>query len=224
MTFTDPDEPRTDLRTRLDRAWMRLQRATLRRRRPLAAVLTAAAVWAALAATSSPAPATVPVLVAARDLAAGTALSADDLVSVAFRPGSAPSVVLRDPDELAGRLLAAPVIEGEPITPVRLVGDDLAAAQPGQRVVPLRLADPAMVALLEVGDLIDLVATDQDGQVSTVAEGARVLALPATEASASTTASGLPGRLVVLGLRPDAVSGVVSAVLRDFVSFTWSER
>ena len=166
----------------------------------------------------------MPVLVAARDLPAGTSLTAGDLASVRFRPGSAPSDVVPDADDVAGRLLAAPVTEGEPITSVRLLGADLAAAHPGLRAVPLRLPDPGMVALLEVGDQIDLVATDpEDGQVSTVAAGVPVLALP-SDPGGSVTASGLPGSLVVVGLAPGGIAPVASAVLRTFVTYTWSAR
>lgn len=202
-----------------------MQRAVLRRRRLLAALLTAVAVWAGLVATSSPAPQTTPVLVAARDLPAGTSLSIDDVVSVGFRADTAPSQVIYDAEAVAGRLLAAPVTAGEPITLVRLVGADLADAHPGLRAVPLRLPDPGMVALLEVGDLIDLVAAaPEDGTVSTVAVAVPVLALPAVDPGGSATASGLPGSLVVVGIAPQEMAPVTSAALTSFLTYTWSER
>ncbi len=108
---------------------------------------------------------------------------------------------------------------------MRLVGADLADAQPGRRAVPLRLPDPGMVALLRAGDVIDLVATDpQDGRVTTVAAGVPVLALPPNETGGATTASGLPGSLVVVGLTPAEVAPVASAALASFVTYTWSAR
>lgn len=195
----------------------------LRRRRLLAALLATVAVGAGLSVASTPSQETVPVLVAARDLPAGVTLSPDDVVTVGFRPGTSPAAALGDVDTLSGRLLAAPVTSGEPITTVRLVGADLAQAHPGLRVVPLRLPDPGMVGLLEVGDLIDLVAADpEDGQVTTLALAVPVLALPASDSSA--TASGLPGSLVVVGLRPAEVAPVASAALRSFMTYTWAGR
>lgn len=204
---------------------MRLRRAVLRRRRLLAAGFAAVATWAALSATSTTPQETIAVLVAARDLPAGATLAVDDLRSVGFRPDTVPSGVVAGPEAAVGRLLAAPVGVGEPITRIRLVGADLAAAQPGLRAVPVRLPDPSMVALLEVGDLIDLVAADPEGgQVTTVAAGALVLALPAPGDGGLTRAAGLPGSLVVIGLTPGDVAPVTSATLTAFVTFTWSER
>ncbi|MAS56800.1 MAG: hypothetical protein CMJ44_19645, partial [Pimelobacter sp.] len=115
---------------------------------------------------------------------------------------------------------------GEPVTAVRLVGADLARAHPGRRAVPVRLPDPGMVTLLEVGDLIDLLATDpEQGNVSTVAHAVPVLALPRDdEAGSGVTASGLSGRLVIVALAPAEVAPVTAAALRAFVTYTWSER
>ena len=225
MSLFDPDPPLSSVRARLDRTLLRARRAVLRRRRLLAAGLVAVAVWAGLSATASPAPQTVPVLVAVRDLPAGTTLATGDVVSVGFRPDTAPSDVVADPAAVAGRLLAAPVTAGEPITAVRLVGADLAAAHPGLQAVPLRLPDPEMVALLEVGDRIDLVATvPEDGTASTIATGVPVLALPAPSPAATTTAAGLPGSLVVVGITREEVVAITSAALARFVTYTWSER
>ncbi|CAN5410044.1 SAF domain-containing protein [soil metagenome] len=204
---------------------LRLRRGLLRRRRLLASLLTAVAVWAGLSATAGPATETVPVLVAAHDLPGGVALSPDDIVVVGFRPGTEPSAAFGDAASLAGRLLAAPMSAGEPITTVRLVGDVLADAQPGRRAVPLRLPDPGMVALLEVGDLIDLIAADpEDAHVVTVATGVPVLAVPANDPGGTATTSGLPGGLIVVGLTPAEVAPVSAATLASFVTFTWAER
>lgn len=197
----------------------------LRRRRLLAALLTCVAVGAGLSVASAPPVETEPVLVAARDLPAGVALSPDDVVSVEFRPGTVPGDAIGEAGGLVGRLLAAPVRSGEPITTVRLVGADLAATQPGRQAVPLRLPDPGMVALLEVGDLVDLIAADpEDGAVSTVASGVPVLALPADDEGGTAATSGLPGGLVVVGLTPAEVAPVASAALRSFLTYTWSDR
>ncbi|WP_300399744.1 Flp pilus assembly protein CpaB [Nocardioides sp.] len=217
---------RSTPRARLDRARWGVRRAVLRRRRLLAALLSAVAVWAGLSAVSPSPEGTVPVLVAARDLPAGLTISADDLTTVDFRPGSEPSGAVGSEADVAGRLLAAPLGAGEPVTAVRLVGADLAQAHPGRRSVPVRLPDPGMVALLEVGDLVDLVATDpEQGDVTTVAHAVPVLALPQEgEAGSGVTASGLPGRLVIVALSPAEVAPVTAAALSAFVTYTWSER
>ncbi len=78
-----------------------------------------------------------------------------------------------------------------------------------------------MVALLDVGDRIDLVATDpQEGGASVVAADVPVLAIPAGNDQA--TASGLAGRLVVVGAESSQVEPLAAAAVRSFVTYTWA--
>jgi Flp pilus assembly protein CpaB len=197
-----------------------VRRAVLRRRRLIAALLTGIAVAAGVHAAAGPAPATVPVLVAARDLPAGARIGAADLETVRFAPGSAPEAVADDP---VGEVLAAPLRSGEPVTDVRLVGPELTAGRPDLVAVPVRLPDPGMVALLDVGDRIDLLATDpQAGGATAVATDVPVLAIPG--ADDQTSASGLPGRLVVVGAEATEVNALAEAVVRSVVTYTWRDR
>ncbi|MCW2813844.1 MAG: hypothetical protein JWN84_1299 [Nocardioides sp.] len=196
------------------------RRHVLRRRRLLAAVLTAVAVAAGLTATTRPPAATVTVVVAARDLSAGEVLSADDLARVAFAPGSVPAGLAADAD---GRVLAAPLTRGLPLTEVALVGPAMTGDRTDLRAVPVRLPDAGAVALLRVGDEVDLVATDpQSGDSDTAAERAVVLAVPV--ADEATGPAGLPGRLVVVGVADHEVAALAEAVTRSVVTFAWSSR
>jgi Flp pilus assembly protein CpaB len=214
----DSPAPADGVRQRLERGRRRVRRAVLRRRRLLAALLTAVAVAAGLHAVVAPPPARVPVSVAAHDLPAGAVLGPGDLVEVAFAPGSVPDDLAERP---AGRTLASPLRRGEVVTSVRLVGPALTQGQPGRVATPVRLPDPGMADLLTVGDRIDLVAADpQGGEAVVVARDVPVLALPADDGAASAT--GLPGRLVVVGAPPDAVPAVATAAVRAVVTFTWS--
>jgi hypothetical protein len=197
-----------------------VRRAVLRRRRLIAALLTGIAVAAGVHAAAGPAPATVPVLVAARDLPAGALIGAADLETVRFAPGSAPEAVVDDP---VGEVLAAPLRSGEPVTDVRLVGPELTVGRPDLIVVPVRLPDPGMVALLDVGDRIDLLATDpQAGGATVVATDVPVLAIPGADNQAS--ASGLPGRLVVVGAGATEVNALAEAAVRSVVTYTGRDR
>ena len=194
------------------------RRQVLRRRRLVAAACAAVAVVAGLSATSRPAPPTYDVVVAARDLPAGEVLDDGDLATVAFAPGSVP-------DGLApaapGRVLAAPLTRGQPVTEVALVGPAMTGDRDELRAVPVRLPDAGAVGLLQVGDEIDLVATDpREGTSETVAPGAVVLALPVADEAVGPT--GLPGRLVVLGVDDAAVADLAGAVSRSVVTFAWS--
>lgn len=204
---------------RVRSAGRRARRLVLRRRRLLAALFALVAVWAGLRATAAPAPARIAVTVAAHDLGAGTVLRPGDLTTARFAPGTVPAGHIRDP---VGRQLAGPVREGQPITDTALLGAALVRDRPDLVALPVRLPDTAMAELLRVGEEVDVVAADpQGGPASTVARAALVLALPPPPADAA--ADGLPGRLVVLGVRPSEVTAVSSATVTRFLTIAWSD-
>lgn len=193
-----------------------LRRAILARRRPLAALLVALAVLIGLRTTVGPGPPTVEVPVASRDLAAGERLEADDVSMVRWPTDLAPAGLT---GAVAGQVLAAPLRQGEAITDLRFVGSELAQAHPDLTVMPLRLPDPAVVELLEVGDRVDLSAVDpESGDVSEVASDVLVLAIPPPGSADST----LTGRLVVAGITPDRAQFVAAATLQEFLTVTYT--
>ena len=195
-----------------------LRRAVLRRRRTLAALCVAAAVATGVHATTAPPPPTTTVLAAARDLPAGSAVGSDDVVPVEFAPDSVPAGAVSDP---VGHTLAAPLRRGEPVTDVRLVGGDLAAAHPELTTLPVRFPDAGLAGLLAPGDRIDLVATDpQRGGARVVAGDVLVLAAPARASEDSAGAT--PGVVVVLGVPSTSVTAVSEASVRWFLGFAWS--
>ncbi|MXG91617.1 SAF domain-containing protein [Nocardioides flavescens] len=206
------------LPSRLTRPARAVRRSVLRRRRPLAAVCALVAVVSGVQAAAPAPPATVAVTVAARDLAAGAVVAAGDVTTARLPPDAVPDGRVRDP---VGRTLAGAVRRGTPVTDTALVGAALVAEQPGTVALPVRLPDSAMVALLHLGDRVDLVAADpQGGPASTVVRDALVLAIPPPTAGAA--ADGLPGRLVVLGVPETQVDAVSSASLTHFLTVAWS--
>ncbi|NYE35731.1 Flp pilus assembly protein CpaB [Nocardioides cavernae] len=189
----------------------------LRRRRLIAAALTAVAVLAALRTLAPPPPDTVDVLVAARDLPSGTLLGDDDLALRAYPAALAPDTAA---EAAAGRVLAAPLGSGEVVTDARLVGPGLADAQPGRTVVPVRLPDAGMAALLRPGDQVDLVATDPgSGETSLVAGDVTVLATPRDVPEGPTGGSG--GALVVVAATATEAVRIASAGLSQFLTVSW---
>lgn len=190
----------------------------LARRRPLAALLAGAAVVAGVHELRPPPPEVQAVLTAARDLPAGTTLARGDLTTVDYASGTAPTGLAAS---AVGRVLAAPLRRGEPVTDVRLVGAPLAAAYPDAVAVPVRLPDAGMAALLRVGDRIDLVAADPQGSTARlVASDLAVVALPGVDDEA--TVSGLPGRLVVLAVPPGAVPALAQSAVTGFLTFAYA--
>ncbi|WP_344773904.1 Flp pilus assembly protein CpaB [Nocardioides panacisoli] len=214
MSSRDPDSPRRRVRDLLGSA----RRAVLRRRRLLAALCAAGAVLAAVRVAAPPAPATVDLVVAARDLPAGTVLSAEDLRTTRVAAGAVPADVVAAP---AGATLAAPLREGEAVTDVRLVGPGLAAPDPGRVAVPVRFSDAGQAALLGPGDRVDVLATDPEQRTtSTVASDAVVLATPGTQDDTGA----LTGRVVVLGVTPAEVEQVTSSAVTAFVTYAWRNQ
>jgi len=200
----------------------RLRRRILLRRRLLAALAAGVAVFAAVSGAAAPPPRTVPVWTAARDLTAGTTLSADDLHQVGFAPGSVPAHALRSPRTVLGRTLTGPVGRGQPLSALDVVRPGMARDYPGRVAVPVRITDPAVTGLLRVGDRVSLLAADpaDPGASSAVlATDAAVVALPAPVADSSN--GGLPGRLVVVAVGPAEADAVATASASKFVTAIW---
>jgi Flp pilus assembly protein CpaB len=128
-----------------------------RHRQPLAIGLALAALWITLRSALPSPPATVAVLVAARDLPAGRTLTAADLRPVHRPVDQVPGGRL---NAATGRTLAAPIRAGEPITDARVVGPGLLTGQvTGTVAMPVRLGDPAAGALVHAGDRVDILAS-----------------------------------------------------------------
>lgn len=146
------------------RWWRELRRAVAWHRRLLAAGLAAAAVALTISAVRPAPPVTEAVLAAARDLPGGLALGHADLRRVELPPDAVPAGALRPGAAVAGQVLAGPMRSGEPLTDARLVGPTLLAGLAEGRgrfvAAPVRIADPAVVALLRPGDRVDVLAAE----------------------------------------------------------------
>jgi pilus assembly protein CpaB len=228
------DEP-AELARRWGRRRVRLARIGARLagwpRRLLIGVLLVAAAVLALRPDDPPAPAatvgaTQHVVVAARDLAAGTELGAADLRIVSMPVGIVPSGSSPRAAGLIGRIAAGAIRRGEALTDARVVGPGLTAGlDPGESAaVPVRIADPEAAALVRVGDRVDVLGTPvapdgsqaTAGETVTIASAVRVLAVlrsrdpadgvvlvVAIGAAAARTLAGAAGRhRLTVNLRP----------------------
>ena len=203
--------------SRLSLSYRRARRVVLARRRPIAAVCAAVAVAAALQANSTPPPPRTMVLTAARDLPAGVVVRAEDLTRTAYDPASVPTGLLPSAAAAVGRTTTAPVRAGEAITDARLLAASLLDGYPGLVAVPVRVGDPGAVRLLRVGDQVDLLAADPQGETyaQVVGHDVPVLAIPRPgEESPGLT----NGALVVVGLAPETARTVAQASVSAFLS------
>ena len=127
-------------------------------------------VLAAVAALrSNPAGDYAEVVVAARDLRPGTALTPADVRLEKRLATTVPDGSTATLGAVVGSTLAGPARRGAVLTDVRLLGSRLAEAAvasragPGARIVPLHLADSALIDLVRVGDVVDVLAAPAAG-------------------------------------------------------------
>lgn len=202
----DPRSPAPLARRR--RPWRLTLRLLLWRSRVVVAALAAAlAVGSTLQALAPPRVPTAPVVVAARDLPAGVVLASADLRLVRVPDADVDWSVPRRPDALVGTTTAVPVTAGEPVVAGLLVPQRLRGPQ-GTVVTTVRLADPALAALLAPGTRVDVVAAAAEGgRGRVVARRALVLPRPAATPAG---AGGLLG-----GGADDEAPPVLLAVARD---------
>jgi Flp pilus assembly protein CpaB len=203
--------------TRLPRALRRVRRTVLARRRLLAGVCAAIAVAAAFQANAAPPPPRTLVLTAARDLAGGVVVHRADLRRIPFDPQSVPTGTLNSATAAMGRTTTGPIRAGEPITDARLLTASLLEGYPGLVAVPVRIGDAGAVRLLRVGDRVDVLAADPQGEAAAAVLGrdVPVLAIPG---SAGGTPGLTTGALVVLGFPDASVPAVAQASVASFLS------
>ena len=140
---------------------------TVLARRVAAAGLVVLAGVAAL--RPDPAGEYVQVVVAERDLSPGTTLTPADVRLEKRLTATVPDGSPADMGAVVGATLAGPTRRGEVLTDVRLLSSRLAEAAiaskagPGARIVPLHLADGALIDLVRVGDVVDVLAAPVGG-------------------------------------------------------------
>ncbi len=185
----------------------RARRLLARYRRVLSALLAAVAVLVIIETIAPSAPASRRVVVAARDLPSGAVLTAADLDAVPMPPSVVPSGSASSASELLGRVVAGPMRAREVVTDQRLLGRSLLAGYPtGSVATPVRIRDPGVVALLQVGGRIDVYAARSDTTAADLVVGdAVVVALPKVDDD------GQQGGLVVLCVTPAQAAALAEA-------------
>lgn len=168
------------------------------------------------------------VVVAARDLRPGTALTPDDVRIEKRLAATVPDGSQSSLGAVVGATLAGPARRGEVLTDVRLLGSRLAEAAlgpkagPGARIVPLHLADSALTDLVRVGDVVDVLAAPATDSQATEQAVSRVVATDAVVVlvSARQKVQASDGDRVVLVALPARVANTVAgSALGQTVTF-----
>ncbi|MGB0969974.1 MAG: SAF domain-containing protein [Mycobacterium sp.] len=162
------------------------------------------------------------IVVATRDLSPGIELTLDDVRLETRAASTIPEGSHANIDSVLGATLAGPARRGEILTDVRLLGPRLAefAAGPDARIVPLPLADAALVSLVRPGDIVDIVAAPESADAP---ESARLIATDAVVVLVSAKdkrPAGGGGRIVLVALPAAAANTVAGAALVQSVTLT----
>lgn len=194
-------------------------------RRLAAAFCLVAAVVSALRPAASP-ERLVPVVVAARPVAAGATLTATDLRLARWPAADLPAGALGQLSGAVGGRTAGPLARGEPVGSTVLLAPAVARALAlGLVATTVTLSSPDQAAILHTGAVIDLYAGSSDGvlvegkavaeggSAQPLAEGIEVLAvLPAPSAQAR------PGLSLVVAARPATAARLAAHVSGTFLA------
>ena len=188
-----------------------LTRTLARHRRGLAALAAGLATLSALSALRPSPPPTDTVAVAARDIPSGTRLAAADIGTAELPSDAVPDGAYAPGDVPIGRLVAAPLPRGQPLTDAGVVGPGLAAGLPGDQVLTGVQVATTTALLVRPGDVVDVVAGHAGGIGGTVA--ADVVATGATVVAVSRGEAGSQGRALVLAVDEGSALTVAQAAL-----------
>lgn len=176
---------------------------------------------AGLALRPDPAGSFADVAVTNADLSPGVTLSTEDVRLQKHWAATLPDGAITDLARLVGTTLAGPARRGEVLTDARVLGPRLAGlnAGPDARVVPVHLADSAVLDVIRTGDVVDVLGAAQageDAQPRLLAAGAIVVLV-----SAATKTPGVGGdRVVLVALPRAAATAVAGASLVQSVTLT----
>ena len=159
----------------------KIRRGVLRRRRLLAALAAAFAVYAALVSVRGT-DAGAPVLVAVHTIRAGTAVEAGDIEAARWPPGLVPEGALTDAADVVGVTTTSTIPARDAVTASDLLQGGALAAD-GLVAMPVRFGGGAPVELLRPGVRIDIIGTAPNGKTAVLVEAARVLTAPAASTS-----------------------------------------
>lgn len=170
------------------------------------------------------------VVVAARDLRPGAALTSDDVRLEKRLATTIPDGSQAELAAVIGSTLAGPTRRGEVLTDVRLLGSRLAEAAigpeagHGARIVPLHLADGALIDLVRVGDVVDVLAAPASDSPATGTRAAtKVVATDAVVVLVSAkpkVQAADSDRVVLVALPARVANAVAGSTLGQTVTLT----
>ncbi len=199
------------------------ERFVLRHRRTIIVGLVAVAALNTAAGFARGPGAQRSVVVASSAIDAGAAIRTSKLRTESWPAAIVPSDWPSEPAQLDGRISAGTIAIGEPITPSRLLAARKSSLAQGLVLAPIRIADAATVALVNSGDVIDVIASwpaSQTGPASatTIASHVRVATVPRTPTSSFSNS--VDGALLVLEVPAATAVRIAAAAVSGRLSIT----
>src|ERR1700752_4219871 len=194
---------------------------TLVARRVAAGALVVLA--AVVALRSNPQGDRTEIVVASHDLAPGVELTADDVRLEKRMAATVPDGSQSDVEMIIGATLAGPARRGEVLTDVRVLGPRLAesVAGPDARIVPLPLADSALLDLVRPGDVVDVLAAGSEAGAEARPQLVATDAVVVLVSEKPKGAGSGSDRVVLVALPAHTANDVAAAALVQTVTLTF---
>lgn len=191
---------------------------TVQARRVAAGLLVVIA--AVLALRADPAGVHSVAVVAAADLSPGKTLEPQHLRLERRSRAALPDGTQDDIGALLGATLAGPVRRGEVLTDVRVLGSRLAelSVGPDARVVPLRLADDAVLDVIRPGDVVDVLGVPGTAFGESSQDRPRMLAANAIVVLVSPQPRAGEDRVVLVALPAGGATSLAGASLAHSIT------
>jgi Flp pilus assembly protein CpaB len=180
----------------------------VRYRRSIAATLAGLGTLIALSLVIPGPGSQTKVLVATSHLSAGTTLTASDFTQKTLPDDFAWVTLQEQPSDLVGRVLAHSIAANQPISSSDLIGQGLLTGLPENYVaVSIPVSASTSASLLNVGNVIDVYGSSNDGFNTGVliASRARILAIP-SNAKSSMLSGGSTTSSIIVGV--DSVAAI----------------
>ena len=180
----------------------------VRYRRSIAATLAGLGTLIALSLVIPGPGSQTKVLVATQALSAGTTLTASNFTQKSLPDDFAWPTLQAEPSEIVGRVLAHSIAQNQPISSSDLIGQGLLTGLPENYVaVSIPVSASTSASLLNVGNVIDVYGSSNDGFNTGVliASRARILALP-TNAKNTMFSGGSTTSSIIVGV--DSVAAI----------------
>ena len=151
-----------------------------------------------------------PVVAAARNLDRGTVIKAADLKLISWQSGAAPKGAFQAPDQAVGKMVVAPVGEGELVTAAKLQGPESVAGglsiPAGMRAISVTVSESqGIMSFLRTGQRVDIqvvsARSSQDAELRAIIQNLEVLAIHQAEAGGNKPATTM---LTILASPQDA--------------------